>query len=182
MDRARLVKVSKYLARHLRHDPGRLGLRPDRAGWVAVDDLLAACARHGLRLSRADLDEVVRRNDKARYAYDPSGTRIRASQGHSIEVDLGLPPVPPPPVLWHGTAAATLPAIRAEGLCRMRRRSVHLSPDPGSARTVGARHGRPAVLRVDAAGLHAAGVVFTVSANGVWLVDAVPPAYLQEER
>lgn len=178
MDQVRLVKVSKYLARHLRHAPGRIGLSLDQGGWVPVDDLLAACNAHGFRLTRAELDEVVRRNDKSRYAYDPTGMRIRASQGHSVPVALGLLPVTPPPVLFHGTTAAAVPAILADGLRPMRRHSVHLSPDVATALRVGGRRGRAVVLTVDAATMAEDGHVFTVSDNGVWLVDAVPPAYL----
>ncbi len=178
MDQVRLVKISKYLARHLRHAPGRIGLSLDEGGWVPVDDLLAACNANGFRLTRAELDEVVRRNDKSRYAYDATGGRIRASQGHSVPVTLGLLPAMPPPVLFHGTTEAAVPAILADGLRPMRRHSVHLSPDAVTALRVGGRRGRAVVLTVDAARMAEDGHVFTVSDNGVWLVDAVPPAYL----
>ncbi|PRX92392.1 RNA 2'-phosphotransferase [Allonocardiopsis opalescens] len=175
----RSVRVSKFLSRHLRHSPGRIGLRPDEAGWVAVEELLAACARAGLPITRAELDQVVAANDKRRFAFSDDGTRIRASQGHSIPVRLGLPPAVPPPVLYHGTARSALPAIEREGLRPMRRHDVHLSADPATALRVGARHGAPVVLRVDAAAMHADGREFRVSDNGVWLTAAVPPRYLR---
>ena len=173
-----MVKVSKYLSRHLRHDPGRLGLELQPGGWVAVDELLAACAERGMALSRADLEEVVARNDKRRFAFDAAGTRIRASQGHSVPVDLGLEPVPPPERLFHGTSEGRVAAILRDGLRPMGRRHVHLSPDAGTARRVGARHGRPVVLEVAAGDLAAAGHPFLRSDNGVWLTDAVPPGAL----
>ena len=178
MDARRIVRTSKYLSRHLRHQPERLGLELEPGGWVRVDALLAACAAHGVALSRAELEEVVASNDKRRFAFDGDGARIRASQGHSVAVDLGYAAQTPPPVLFHGTAERNVPAIEAEGLRPGRRHAVHLSPDEVTARRVGARHGRPVVLRVDAAGMAAVGAVFTRSANGVWLVDAVPPAFL----
>ncbi|MCP9958171.1 RNA 2'-phosphotransferase [Streptomyces sudanensis] len=177
MDARRTVKVSKYLARHLRHQPERIGLVLDRQGWVAVDDLLRALARHGMPLSRAELEHVVAVNDKRRFAVD--GDRIRANQGHTVDVDLGLPPAVPPAHLHHGTVAARLDAIWAEGLRPMGRRHVHLSTDPETAARVGARRGRPVVLTVDATAMHGDGLVFRVSANGVWLTDAVPPRYLR---
>jgi putative RNA 2'-phosphotransferase len=173
-----LVRVSKRLSSVLRHHPESVGLQLDHAGWVAVDDLLAALARTGLPLSRADLDTVVATNDKRRFAYDPTGTRIRASQGHSVAVDLGYPPELPPRVLFHGTVERVLPAVLAEGLRPGRRHAVHLSQDVATARAVGARRGRPVVLRVDAAAMAAEGAVFTRSANGVWLTDAVPARHL----
>lgn len=179
MDEARLVRTSKFLSKHLRHQPARLGLTLAPGGWVEVEALLAACGAQGLPITRAELDEVVARNNKQRFAYDETGTRIRANQGHSVEVDLQLEPAVPPAVLYHGTGHATAEVIRREGLRRMRRHHVHLSPDVATATAVGARHGRPVVFAVDAAAMHAAGCVFYRSANGVWLVERVSPAYLR---
>ncbi|MFF8832115.1 RNA 2'-phosphotransferase [Streptomyces sp. NPDC015131] len=173
----RTVKVSKYLSRHLRHQPERIGLVLDANGWVAVDDLLRAAAEHGMPISRTELDHVVAVNDKRRFTVE--GGRIRANQGHTVEVDLALPAAEPPAYLYHGTVARALPAIRAEGLRPMARHHVHLSPDRETATRVGARRGRPVVLSVDAAAMHRDGHTFRVSANGVWLTDAVPPAYLR---
>lgn len=179
MDPRRVVKVSRYLSRHLRHDPGRLGLELDPGGWVAVDALLEACAARGFPLSRSELEEVVARNDKRRFALDPAGRRIRASQGHSVPVDLGLEPRVPPRVLFHGTSEGRVQAILRLGLRPMGRHHVHLSPDAATARRVGARHGGPVVLEVAAGELAAAGHVFLRSENGVWLTSHVPPAALR---
>jgi putative RNA 2'-phosphotransferase len=177
MDDRRTVKVSKYLSKHLRHQPGRIGLVLDEGGWVEIDTLIAAAAAHGFPFTREELDHVVAANDKQRFAVD--GTRIRASQGHSVDVDLGLPPATPPPYLYHGTVARFLDAIRAEGLRPMDRHDVHLSADRETAARVGARRGRPVVLAVDAGAMHRDGPVFHGSANGVWLTRAVPPEYLR---
>lgn len=174
------VKVSKYLSMVLRHHPDAVGITLDEAGWVDVDVLIAACAAKGRRFSRAELDHVVANNNKRRFAYSEDGRRIRASQGHSVAVELGLEPVEPPAVLYHGTAARTLPLILAEGLRPMSRQDVHLSADVETAVRVGSRHGRPVVLVVDARGLAAEGHVFRVSANGVWLTDRVPPEWLRQ--
>ena len=178
MDDRQLVKVSKYLSKHLRHQPERIGLTLRPGGWVPVSELLAACAAHGFRLERVELDEVVARNDKQRFSFDAGGTMIRANQGHSVAVDLGLAPVAPPAELFHGTVAATLDAIMREGLRRMGRHHVHLSADVATARRVGARRGRPVVLGVAAQSMAEEGFVFFRSDNGVWLVDEVPARYL----
>lgn len=172
------VRLSKRLAYVLRHDPGSVGLTLDQAGWVDVDDLLEALAARGTVVSRARLDALVKDSDKQRFAFDESGTRIRANQGHSTRVELGYAPRTPPSVLFHGTPARNLAAIRAEGLRPGGRHAVHLSPDEATARRVGERRGRAVVLRVDAAAMAADGSEFTRSPNGVWLVDAVPAAYL----
>jgi putative RNA 2'-phosphotransferase len=180
MDNKRRVKISKYLSKHLRHSPDALGLTLAPGGWVAVDDLLAACARRNFSLTRAELDEVVARNDKQRFAFDTTGTRIRANQGHSAAVDLQLEPVEPPDVLYHGTGQSAVDAILATGLSKMRRHHVHLSGDVETARKVGARHGVPVVFVVDCSAMRRAGHTFFRAANGVWLVDHVPPEYLRQ--
>jgi len=180
MDAKQATRLSKFLSLHLRHQPEAIGLELQAGGWVEVAVLLAACAAHGMPISSEQLRAVVVSSDKQRFAFDATGARIRAQQGHSVAVDLQLQPAVPPPVLYHGTAPAALPAIRREGLQKMKRHHVHLSPDEETARRVGARRGRPVILAVDAAGLHAAGHVFYESGNGVWLVDAVPPQYLRE--
>ncbi|MQY02754.1 RNA 2'-phosphotransferase [Actinomadura macrotermitis] len=173
----RMTEISKYLSKHLRHRPERIGVTLSPGGWVDVDELLEAAARHGFPITRAELDEAVAGNDKRRFAIEDG--RIRALQGHSVPVDLDLPAVAPPPLLYHGTTERFLPAIRREGLRPMGRHAVHLSPDRETARRVGARRGRSVVLTVDAAGMAAAGHLFQVSANGVWLTAAVPPEYLR---
>lgn len=179
LDEKSLVKRSKYLARHLRHQPEALGLTLDPGGWVAVDALLAAMRRHGIELSRAQLDEIVARNNKQRFSFDETGTRIRANQGHSIPVDLQLAPATPPDALYHGTSKATIGPILREGLQKMRRQHVHLSRDKATAIKVGSRHGAPIVLLVDAAAMARNGYQFFLSDNGVWLTDHVPPRYLR---
>jgi putative RNA 2'-phosphotransferase len=176
--RSRDVTVSKFLARHLRHQPERIGLTLDAAGWASVDELLAAAARAGMPIAREELDAAVHAPGKRRYVLDASGTRIRAAQGHSVDVELGYAPSVPPDALFHGTHPGALDAILAEGLAPMGRRHVHLSPDRETATVVGARRGRPVVLGVDAAGLHRAGHEFFLADNGIWLTGAVPPEAL----
>lgn len=177
--RPELVRQSRFLSRVLRHSPGAIGLTLDEAGWADIDALLQQARAHGVQLDRAALDEIVATNDKQRYAYDEAARRIRANQGHSLDVDLGLVPVEPPARLYHGTATRYLQAIMRDGLHRGRRQHVHLSTDADTARRVGARHGMPAVLGIRAHAMHAAGHVFLRSQNGVWLVDSVPRTFLE---
>lgn len=182
MPRDRLVTTSKLLSYVLRHRPDSIGLALDANGWADVEDLLARLNAHGHAVDRALLEQVVADNDKQRFAFSDDNTRIRASQGHSVKVDLALAPAVPPPVLYHGTASRFLKAILAEGLHAAARHHVHLSLDVETAKRVGTRHGFPAVLRVDAARMHADGIVFYCSDNGVWLTDAVLPRYLATMR
>lgn len=147
-------------------------------GWVEVDALLAASAHRGFPISRDELEEVIARNDKKRFAFDESGALIRAQQGHSAPVDLELEPATPPAALYHGTPERHLTAIMQDGLLKMRRHHVHLSPDEATARAVGARRGSPVVLAVDVEKMHRDGHAFYRSGNGVWLVEHVSPRYL----
>ncbi|HET9168913.1 MAG TPA: RNA 2'-phosphotransferase [Actinospica sp.] len=173
-----VVKDSKFLAGVLRHNPGKIGISLDEAGWVDVSVLLDALKRRGRRIDRARLDFVVEHNNKKRFEYDGSGTRIRASQGHSVPVELGYQPMVPPESLYHGTATRSLDSIFAEGLVPGSRHHVHLSIDVETATKVGSRHGKPAVLIVAAARMHADGGEFFRSTNGVWLTGHVAPEYL----
>lgn len=178
MDPLERTRLSKFLSKHLRHEPQALGLTLAPGGWVGVDELLQACTAQGVSLARSQLEEIVTTSDKQRFAFDDTGTRIRANQGHTTEVDLQLAPQAPPAILYHGTPGPNVAAIQREGLKRMARHHVHLSSDAEIAQRVGARRGKPVVLRIDAAAMHAAGHVFYCSDNGVWLVGAVPPEYI----
>ena len=179
MDARRLVKASKWLALHLRHRPERIGLTLDAAGWADVDELLARAEAARFALTRDELVEVVADNDKRRYELDAGGGRIRAVQGHTVAVDLGLVPEPPPEVLYHGTTERFVTPILAEGLRPMGRHHVHLSPDVATARAVGGRRGHPVVLEVAAGRMAAEGRLFYRAANGVWLCAEVPGRFLR---
>ncbi len=172
------VRISKFLSLVLRHDPSRIGITLDEAGWVDVDVLLAAAAAHGVSLSRDGLRELVASSDKQRFALSDDGARVRANQGHSVPVDLQLPPREPPERLYHGTVEASLDGIREQGLVRGARHHVHLSADLTTATKVGARRGAPVILTIRAADMHAAGHAFYCSDNGVWLTDHVPVRFI----
>jgi putative RNA 2'-phosphotransferase len=173
-------QTSKFLSLVLRHEPQRIGIVLGEAGWVSVDELLEGCRRAGVAITRDDLGEIVRTSDKQRFALSDDGTRIRANQGHSVPVELGLEPLAPPEILYHGTADKFLGPIRRDGLQKQGRHHVHLSPTTDAAALVGRRHERLVVLEVRAGDMHHAGFVFYRSANGVWLTDHVPPQFLRE--
>lgn len=172
-------RISKSLSYWLRHRADAGGIDIDPSGWADVDAVLGALAHAKLPSDRADLLRVVAGSDKNRFEISPDGDLIRARQGHSIPVDLGWPVTAPPPHLFHGTVERFLPAILSEGLRPMARHHVHLSPDHATAVAVGARRGKPVILRIAAAALAAGGMEFRLSANGVWLVDHVPPAFIE---
>ena len=172
------VTRSKRLARLLRHQPELVGLDLDRNGWVDVGALLDALADHGNEMSRDDLRRVVERNDKQRFEWDATSDRIRARQGHSVEVDLGLEATTPPDLLFHGTPKRRVDSIRASGIDRGSRHHVHLSHNIRTARTVGARRGDAVALSIDAGAMAHEGHEFFVTANGVWLTHFVPARFV----
>ena len=173
------IKISKFLSLILRHEPERVGLILGDAGWVGVDELLKAVNGHGVSLTLDELKHIVATSDKKRFAFSEDGLLIRASQGHSVEVDLEYPPQTPPELLYHGTATRFLDAIRQDGLQKMQRHDVHLSAETRVTLQVGGRHGKPALLTIRAGDMHRAGFVFRCSANGVWLVDHVPAQFIE---
>lgn len=179
MNPAQTVSTSKFLSLVLRHQPETAHITLDTSGWVDVEDLLVGCTKARRPLSRADLDHIVATNPKKRFEYSADGTRIRASQGHSVSVDLNYEAKVPPPLLYHGAAKQFLDSIRAEGLLKMKRHHVHLSVDTKMTLEVGARRGRPVLLTILAAEIHQSGHTFYLSTNNVWLVDHVPPNFIR---
>lgn len=171
------IKLSKFFSLVLRHKPQAIGLTLGPQGWASIDELVAKGNASGPRFSREDLLFVVETNDKKRFSISPDGLRIRAAQGHSVDVELGLVPTDPPPTLYHGTAARILAPIQAQGLKPMRRQHVHLSADEATARRVGQRHGTPVILTIDSRAMNAEGFAFYLADNGVWLTDQVPPTF-----
>lgn len=172
-------RLSKYLSLILRHHPEVIGISLDAHGWADVDELILGIGQKK-KFSREILEEIVRTDKKQRYSFNEDGTKIRANQGHSIQVDLELHPIKPPDVLWHGTAEKYTSSIEKTGLKPGNRMYVHLSSDTETAVTVGQRHGRPIVYKVKSGQMYRDGFCFYRSANGVWLTLLVPEIYLEK--
>ena len=173
-----LVKQSKFLSLVLRHQPDLIGLVLDENGWANVEELIRLANIQLPELSRQLLESIVASNDKKRFEFNADGQQIRASQGHSVEIDLALSPSLPPDMLFHGTASRFVDSIRGTGLNSGKRQHVHLSLDVATATKVGRRHGKPVILRIRAKAMSAAGHDFFLSTNGVWLTALVPVAFI----
>ncbi len=178
MDPKRQKRISKFLSLVLRHRPELIGIELDDQGWTPVAELIEKAQRHGTKLTDTELRQVVAESDKQRFALSATRTLIRANQGHSVAVDLDLEPAVPPEVLYHGTIPKFLGSIREQGLLKGQRHHVHLSPDEATANKVGSRRGRPVILEIASAEMHAAGSVFYLSDNGVWLTEHVPALFI----
>lgn len=172
--------IGKLMSLALRHNPKVLWLELDENGWAEVDKLIEGLNRKRISMDMELLTEIVETNDKQRYSFNESKTKIRANQGHSISVNLDLEEKTPPAVLYHGTVGKFLDAIREKGLLKMSRQHVHLSATKDTATVVGSRRGKPVILVVKAAEMHASGHTFYISKNGVWLTEHVPPEFIEE--
>ncbi len=173
------IKISKFLSLILRHKPQTIGIQLDKEGWTSIDVLLQKANKRFPGLNREILYQVVAQNDKKRFSLNEDKTLIRASQGHSVKVDLGYQEQKPPAILYHGTIAKFLPVIQEQGLLKMQRHHVHLSEDIETATKVGSRRGKPIILAINAKKMHESGVKFYRSQNGVWLTDHVPSLYIK---
>lgn len=178
MNRSERVRLSKFLSYALRHDPTAVGLEMDGGGWVDLEQLFRAAEHEGYRLDADRLRALMSESEKDRFELGPDEDRVRATYGHTVDVDPGLEPADPPARLYHGTARSSLPSIRREGLRPRGRNYVHLSTSREEARRVGARHGRPVVLTIRTEKLDAPDRSFFRSADGVWLTGPVPPDFL----
>ncbi len=174
------IRISKFLSLVLRHKPETIELRLDASGWTHTNELLEKLNSNDFEISIEDLKQVVANNDKKRFQFSEDYSKIRASQGHSLKVDLALEEKTPPDLLYHGTAEKNLTSIKKQGLLKGQRHHVHLSSDAVTARRVGMRYGKPVVLKVDSKRMMEEGVTFYQSANGVWLAEHVQPEYLNE--
>ena len=162
----------------LRHQPDVIGIGLDDEGWVPVLELIKGINKKGIKLDYNGLKIIVAENNKKRFSFNDDGSKIRANQGHSIEVDLKLQSIEPPVVLYHGTVGKFMASINENGLIKGNRQHVHLSKDKETATNVGSRRGIPTILTVNAKMMYDAGYEFYLSKNGVWLTDFVPVEFI----
>ena len=175
-----LTQISKFLSLVLRHQPQTIGIQLDRNGWANIDELLEKANNYGIHVDRETLNHIVETNSKKRFAFNDSLDKIRASQGHSIEIELGYTSQKPPELLYHGTGEKSVQSILDTGLQKRKRQHVHLSSDTETAIKVGQRHGKPFVFKVLAEQMYNDNFQFFLSDNGVWLTDNVPTKYLKQ--
>lgn len=172
-----IVRISKFLSLVLRHKPEEINLELDKGGWANINDLIEKANGRGVNIDYDSISEVVEKNEKKRFIISDDGKSIRANQGHSIDVDLGLKEVLPPDILYHGTATRFIESIKEKGILKCNRHHVHLSGDKSTAVIVGKRHGKPIIIQIDSKKMSEKGIKFYLSENSVWLTDVVSPEY-----
>lgn len=174
------LKLSRFISLILRHKPDTIGITLDEHGWASVSELLSGINACGNEIDMKTLEEIVAEDDKQRYSFNEDKTKIRANQGHSVNVDVELKKAEPPEILFHGTGEKYVSSIKSEGLKPKSRLYVHLSSDRETAVKVGSRHGKPVVFEVNSGEMSRRGFEFFISENGVWLTKFVPAEYLRE--
>ncbi|MFN0203710.1 MAG: RNA 2'-phosphotransferase [Bacteroidia bacterium] len=172
-----ITNISRFMSKILRHQPEAIGLTLDTTGWADTSVFLEKMNQAGKKIDMELLEYVVANNNKKRFAFNEDKSQIRASQGHTIEIELGYQAVEPPTILYHGTAEKNLASIFNKGILKGERHQVHLSADIETAMNVGKRHGKPVILKINAAKMHEKGIEFYQSENGVWLTEYVEPRY-----
>ncbi|HEY8749542.1 MAG TPA: RNA 2'-phosphotransferase [Tepidisphaeraceae bacterium] len=172
--------LSRAVSHALRHEPWLYELELDEEGWADVGALLTSLRQESPSwsdLTEFDLTEMIRASSKQRH--ELVNGRIRALYGHSLPGKLHRTPAMPPARLFHGTSPTTEPRIRESGLLPMGTQYVHLSLDEETAIAVGRRKSSdPIILLVRAEDAWKAGVVFYMGNEKVWLVDRVPPEFI----
>ncbi len=184
LSKNRATTLGKFIALVLRHQPYVIGATLDENGWL---DTTALYHNTVQPISIAELHEVVRTDDKGRYAFNEDGSKLRAVQGHSVKVQAGerlLSAEETPDRLYHGTARKNMAAIEREGLVPQTRQFVHLSANEETARAVGLRHSKGqdqlVILSIAAKELVSDGKELYIAENGVYLAKEVPERYVRE--
>ena len=178
MNKQEQKHISKLMSLALRHQPDSIGIQLDEEGWVNTNELISGINNKGIKLDIKALRILVAENDKKRFTFNEDESKIRANQGHSIDVDLKLEAIEPPVVLYHGTVSKYMESIRKNGLVKGNRQHVHLSKDKETATIVGTRRGAPIILIINSKLMHDSGHKFCLSKNGVWLTDEVPAEFI----
>lgn len=179
MNEQQKKKISKFISLVLRHKPEIINLNLDENGWANVDELITKSKRDSHEgFTFEELNEIVESNDKKRFIFNEDKTKIRANQGHSIDIDLALQPQQPPEFLYHGTAQTNIDSILEKGIEKRNRQHVHLSQDKETATKVGMRHGKPVILTIRTGKMAEDGILFYLSENKVWLTDFIDAKYI----
>lgn len=181
MEKDKIKQISKSLSYWLRHRPDDIGIKVDKEGWVDISELMDK-SKDKIQFTFEDLKEVVEQNDKKRFVLDEKNMKIRAAQGHSINVEIKFKEFIPKDFVYHGTAKRNVDAILKKGLIPQTRTHVHMSKDVETATSVGLRHSKNkndlVILKIDAMQMYRDGETLFISENDVILSKHVNKKYI----
>lgn len=173
-------KISKFISLVLRHKPDLINIDIDDKGYTDIDSLISNINKYkNTNITKNDLISIVNNDEKGRYSFNDNITRIRANQGHSINVNIEFEKVIPEHDLYHGTKFSNFNNIKSQGLLKMSRQFVHLSKDINIAADSGKRWKEDLLIcKIDTKSMINDGYIFFKSENNVYLIKYIPPEYI----
>ena len=173
--------IARRLALVLRHAPEKFDLEMDINGWVDVKDIVRQFKKQGGKrnhwLRPHHLSAIVETDPKGRY--DIRGNTIRATYGHTVEIEIDLPTDNIPDALYYPCDPVETENLLEVGISPSGRSHVHLSASIKTAAEAGHVHfALPTILEVDTAQMIAAGETIWHAGITVYLTDNTPAKYL----
>lgn len=182
MNKEELDSLGRTMAGVLRHFPQRFKLDMDEQGWVKLYSFVEAikARRRGYHWLRVHhIQAIVETDDKGRYQIK-SGM-LRATYGHSIDVDLDLPTDDIPKKLFYPTTEEEIDILLENGLHPADRRKVHLSRTRKDAEIAGKfRVNEPVIIEINAKQAIEDDIIIKKAGKTVFIVDEVPAKYLSK--
>ena len=172
-------RLGRSLAGILRH--GRFELTMDDQGFVDMRDIVGVIKENNPRmhwLRPHHIIALVDTDPKGRYQV--SGNVVKATYGHTIDLDMTLNTENVPDHLYYPTAPEETDLILESGLYPSDRAMVHLSLTYQDAFNAGSvRVEQPVILEIDVNACFDAGYDIGKAAKTVFLCRHVPPECLR---
>lgn len=180
MSEQELERIGRTMAGALRHFPDKFGLTMDEQGFVPMREFIFAMKKYNPRyhwLRPHHIIALIETDPKGRY--QSSNDLIRATYGHSLELDLRLPTENIPDQLYYPTTEEEADIVLETGLKPSDRKLVHLSKTYHDAFNAGrVRTEAPIILEIDARAAIADGLEIQKAARTVYLIREVPAQFL----
>jgi len=172
--------TARKLALVLRHAPEKFDLEMDINGWIDVRDITRKFKESNRRqhwMRPHHIRAISETDPKGRY--EVKGNMMRATYGHTVEIELDLPTLEIPDSLYFPCNPEESDNLLEVGLNPGDRLHVHLSSSIKSAATAGRFHMKnPAIIEIDSARMVASGETIWHAGVTVYLSESVPPDFL----
>ena len=182
MNDGELNSLSRILAGALRHFPEKLGLMMDGKGWVEISSLIDAIgtSRSGFKwLRMRHIEALVETDPRGRYQID--GGMIRATYGHTIDIDPDDLPLADIDEFYYPVTEEEADIILEGGLQPIDRKKVHLSGSIEKALEAGrVRTEEPLILKIDGKKAKKDGLKIYHAGTDVYITDGIDAKYLSK--
>jgi len=184
MNEKELNSLSRILAGALRHFPEKFGLMMDGKGWVDISSLIDAIGtgRSGFNwLKVHHIEALVSTDPRGRYQID--GGMIRATYGHTIDVNLDDLPIAEIDEFFYPVTEEEIDIILEGGLHPIDRKKVHLSGSIEKATEAGkVRTEDPLILKIDGKKAKKAGLKIYQAGKDVFITDAIDAKFISKVK